>query len=76
MQFPKTKLHDFFSSPPEADESLHHYTLFNNVCYKTSLTSLPQQGSPLFTLEAFEDILIKTRESNFPSSIPSLIRTR
>ncbi|CAD8122034.1 unnamed protein product [Paramecium sonneborni] len=43
MQFPKTHLNDFISSDYDKTCELDDYTLFNNVCYKSSQAQVPTE---------------------------------
>lgn len=43
MLFPKTHLNDFISSDYDKINEKDDYTLFNNVCYKSSLASIPTE---------------------------------
>lgn len=43
MQFPKTHLNDFISSDYDRASEIDDYTLFNNVCYKSSQAQVPTE---------------------------------
>ncbi|CAD8210369.1 unnamed protein product [Paramecium octaurelia] len=43
MQFPKTHLNDFISSDYDRTSEIDDYTLFNNVCYKSSQAQVPTE---------------------------------
>lgn len=43
MLFPKTHLNDFISSDYDRTNEIDDYTLFNNVCYKSSISIVPTE---------------------------------